>query len=760
MDQCTTDKVQSRSFCLYFCFHNDFFERNDYQGIHYAYHNRLKHHCHDGPHFLLYAENFLHINQSMDELKVYTNKNIGSFLSIPASKIAKTNNLEDSIYFSRHLNKLRNKSIDELRGTKHYKSKTQQYAKSLEGIDTTSLKDMSTKLKLNIKMYNPLAKTDTKYKEGGSVRKSYKTIELLQVSKNSFKPMLFLGGTPNAAARSFIGFQQPRKYPGRQAALKTPPLRNIHTPSPKNIPNFNSDYDISMVESLMNDFNKVLKSIEAKGDVNEMISDFISNPIYKELRTMWSPSNLIFEDTEELGKQNGGDANSQQLISLLENPLMSSFMTFLARTPTAMKRTFDRVASVAIPGLKFVLVNIPNKLFEGINTFEKKMYVVILTKETNGKINPDNSAIVGSLISKKSITEIKSINPLSIKLVKPFTYLSGGPQKWAFRMGEQMTKMTPAEFEKLKSPKNEGRDRLIEDLTSRFKDDELMVYFLEQINSDELNAELWQGLEEHVRRSKYITEDYLSRKKKLFYSLYYLILVCVIYYMFFLNRREYLQNQFKQYGEAGVTIFNQAFIDPIPGWNVKANLIKQIIYHFLTIIQDFEPLYPITQELIKTIPEPAAGIVEYVRKNTAGQILNYFRDNGIQTELVQEMIYTECIRDIANYRKTVPDYSSPFFGNATALAETELKMVSTYLKCEVWLTEDYLQKVNNYVRNKQAQQYYGIGTLASVANTISGSDGTKTFESFVRGFINNKNKIRNDLVFDRLSTDSLDSYLT
>ena len=71
-----------------------------------------------------------------------------------------------------------------MRGTKHYKSKTQQYAKSLEGIDTTSLKDMSTKLKLNIKMYNPLAKTDTKYKEGGSVRKSYKTIELLQVSKN------------------------------------------------------------------------------------------------------------------------------------------------------------------------------------------------------------------------------------------------------------------------------------------------------------------------------------------------------------------------------------------------------------------------------------------------------------------------------------------------------------------------------------------------------------------------------------------------
>lgn len=117
----------------------------------------------------------------------------------------------------------------------------------------------------------------------------------------------------------------------------------------------------------------------------------------------------------------------------------------------------------------------------------------------------------------------------------------------------------------------------------------------------------------------------------------------------------------------------------------------------------------------------------------------------------------ECIADIANYRKTVPDYSSPFFGDAALLAETELKMVSTYLKCEVWLTEDYLQEVTNYVQSKNAHQYYGIGALASVANTISGSDGTKTFESFVRGFIDNKNKIRSELVFDRLS---IESYIT
>ena len=277
----------------------------------------------------------------MNDLKVYTNKNIGSFLSIPASKTAKVNNLEDSIYFSRHLNKLRNKSIDQLRDTEHYKRKTRQYATSLEGIDTTSLKDMSTKLKLNVKMYNPLAKTaDSQCVQGGAARKSYKTIELLRVSKNSFKPMLFLGGDSKTAAKSFVQYQKyqnqrpPRNYRGSTTTspkisslrTKVTPQRQLQSRAAANFPDTNTNTGTNnnatkkIFDSLMKDSKQLFTVLNGDADFtpDNFPLGIFSNPLYKDFQSHWDPRTMIFEEVKEVDEgqgdeQRGGDFKSALL---------------------------------------------------------------------------------------------------------------------------------------------------------------------------------------------------------------------------------------------------------------------------------------------------------------------------------------------------------------------------------------------------------------------------------------------------------------
>lgn len=434
----------------------------------------------------------------MDELKVYTNKNIGSFLSIPASKIAKTNNLEDSIYLSRHLNKLRNKSIDQLRDTEHYKSKTQQYAESLKGIDTTSLKDMSTKLKLNMKMYNPLAKTtDSKYKEGGSARKSYKTIELLQVSKNSFKPMLFLGGNPNAAARSFIGFQQPRMARGRVAVK---PFRQ-QTPTQMRD---TSVADINITDSLMKDSQKLLEFLKGGLDMSNIPLDILRNPLYEELYSNWDPRTVVFEEdmgiNKKGGKQQGGVLYEQVIYGAITKEIFDNIKKIRLEH---IKKMVQKVREGSQPVRNAVIrgTNVIFKLFELKDEFmtklgypplgtQKKLYMVLANITDENEINRKSvnelskspptykttSWPVGFFVrDKKNISLTESTISLQVQESLYFKWYSmivggiwSGKKDWILAIGNHMRKDYKLTLEEIESLKK-GDENVIKRLENRLK---------------------------------------------------------------------------------------------------------------------------------------------------------------------------------------------------------------------------------------------------------------------------------------------------
>lgn len=134
--------------------------------------------------------------KSITDLKIYENKNIGKFQSLP-SKVC-LENVIDSIYLAANFEKLRIKPVSDVRASKHYLSTVRAWNKKLADVNLSDLGIVARKLGCNLKVFDPLSKprslssktiTSPVLFSGG--KKTKRNAHLLKVGGGKFKPMEF-----------------------------------------------------------------------------------------------------------------------------------------------------------------------------------------------------------------------------------------------------------------------------------------------------------------------------------------------------------------------------------------------------------------------------------------------------------------------------------------------------------------------------------------------------------------------------------------
>ena len=123
----------------------------------------------------------------MSNLKLYTNKNIGEFTSIP-EKLTDDFSQLDTLYLASNFDKLRTKSVAAIRKSKHYASTVNAWEKKLTGVDASDLAAVAKTLGFDVEVFNPLASSEpqTLYSGGGRYKRK---AQLLKVKKGVYKPM-------------------------------------------------------------------------------------------------------------------------------------------------------------------------------------------------------------------------------------------------------------------------------------------------------------------------------------------------------------------------------------------------------------------------------------------------------------------------------------------------------------------------------------------------------------------------------------------
>ena len=128
----------------------------------------------------------------MTVLKEYNNKNVGKFLSIP-TKTYENGDVLDALYFSKYMRSLLSSSVEEVRSSKHYQNTMNKWTSMLSDVDVNDFNSVESKLRLNINVFDPL-KTEMQMQGGRVAKESYKTVELLKVGKDKYKPMMKVTG--------------------------------------------------------------------------------------------------------------------------------------------------------------------------------------------------------------------------------------------------------------------------------------------------------------------------------------------------------------------------------------------------------------------------------------------------------------------------------------------------------------------------------------------------------------------------------------
>ena len=153
----------------------------------------------------------------MNDLKVYRNKNLGQFTSIP-QKMTDDSSQLDPLYLATHFHKLRTQTVAHIRKSKHYATTLAAWQKKLKGVDVSDLAAVAKTLGLNLEVFNPLAPSSepqTLFSGGG---RSKRKAQLLKVKKGVFKPMragAIIDELPPDMLRDVVG----RLDPQDQSAL-------------------------------------------------------------------------------------------------------------------------------------------------------------------------------------------------------------------------------------------------------------------------------------------------------------------------------------------------------------------------------------------------------------------------------------------------------------------------------------------------------------------------------------------------------------
>ena len=122
----------------------------------------------------------------MAETKLYKNKNLGEFKSIPL-KLVDESKAVDSLYLALNFKKLNTKPVADVRKSKDYASTLSAWEKKLEGVDMSDLNIVAQKLGYDVEVFNPLSPKARILFSGGG--RSKRTAQLLKVKAGVYKPM-------------------------------------------------------------------------------------------------------------------------------------------------------------------------------------------------------------------------------------------------------------------------------------------------------------------------------------------------------------------------------------------------------------------------------------------------------------------------------------------------------------------------------------------------------------------------------------------
>ena len=162
----------------------------------------------------------------MGQLKVYKNKKIGEFYSIPLNLINKSSVL-DSLYLALNFDKLHSKSVIDIRSSNHYKSTLASWDSKLQGVELSDLGEVAKALRVNVKVFNPLVIESHKLTTftGGNTKRS---AELLKCKTGVYKPMRIGGvAVPQPLLNNTPLNNKPRQFITKNKQLDRRPLRNI-----------------------------------------------------------------------------------------------------------------------------------------------------------------------------------------------------------------------------------------------------------------------------------------------------------------------------------------------------------------------------------------------------------------------------------------------------------------------------------------------------------------------------------------------------
>ena len=236
--------------------------------------------------------------------------------------------------------------------------------------------------------------------------------------------MLFLGGTPNAAARRFIGFQQQRDVTPRMTRPQNvKAIRQAQQVATAKSDAFLEDdmtqTNLSLKTSLIEDCMKLFKAAAHGNDTSNLsnvISDFISNPMYDDLHSMWDPTELIIEDPEEdLGQYGGAKYFTVKKSLQLIFAAQSIYTLISGADPSTIVGLKTLLKQAGL-----YLIQLPNEYYDKtLQDLNMNIFMVLLAEGGDKDITDNTVRKVGILLSKKEIKEIKA-NFLEQKMLDEF----------------------------------------------------------------------------------------------------------------------------------------------------------------------------------------------------------------------------------------------------------------------------------------------------------------------------------------------------
>ena len=236
-------------------------------------------------------------------MKLYQNKNIGHFISLPTKQfeyemLRESDRFLDTLYFARYFRKLENGKVEQIRSSPHYAKTLCAYKKLLANVDIRDIPAVEMALKYNIELFNPSRETTRQL--GGDVpqkRKSYFNVQILRIGNNKYKPILHLGGDGGATA----ALTQPSKGAPRRST-KPQSIKPRSTKPVRSAPR-SMRASTKLEEQILIDLETVQKLDSTESKI-KFSNEFLTNPTYVNI-LKFVPA-LIFFHHERDANQSGG----------------------------------------------------------------------------------------------------------------------------------------------------------------------------------------------------------------------------------------------------------------------------------------------------------------------------------------------------------------------------------------------------------------------------------------------------------------------